>query len=328
MKVLFIGGTGIISSACSRLAIEKGIDLYHLNRGISKSKRMVEGVKTLQADINKTEECLAVLGNQHFDAVVNWIVFEPEQIQRDIDLFSSRCDQYVFISSASIYETPPSKMPVTEETPLYNPVWKYSQNKIACEDLLRKAGKEKGFPYTIVRPSHTYDKTLVPLEGGYTVLDRIKRGKEIVIHGDGSSLWTLTNHRDFAKGLVGLLGKRKALGEAYHICSDEWLSWDNIAKILAMNLGVEAKIVHIPSEVIARYNEKVGCSLLGDKTHSMIFDNRKIKELVPEFICTIPFEQGAGEIVEWYEADPSRQICDEETNRWMDKIIKDYKIAE
>lgn len=324
MKVLFIGGTGTISSASSRLAIDKGIDLYHLNRGISSSRRLVEGVTTLKADIHKPVECIEALGNHHFDVVVNWIVFEPEQIKRDIELFSSRCDQYIFISSASAYETPPSRVPVTEETPLYNPFWKYSRNKIACEELLRKAGKEQGFPFTIVRPSHTYDKTLVPLEGGYTVLDRMKKGKEIIIHGDGSSLWTLTHHKDFAKGLVGLLGNKKALREAFHICSDEWLSWDNIARILARHMAVEPKIVHVPSHVIARYNAEVGCSLLGDKTHSMLFDSSKVRKLVPEFICTIPFEEGAKEIIDWYNEDTSRQQCSEETNFWMDRILREY----
>jgi len=324
MKVLFIGGTGIISSACSRLALAKGIELYHLNRGLSSSKRQVDGVINLKADINRIDQCTAALGDHYFDAVVNWIVFEPEQIQRDIELFSSRCDQYLFISSASAYETPPSRVPVTEETPLNNPFWKYSQNKIACENLLRQAGRDQDFPFTIVRPSHTYDKTLVPLEGGYTVLDRMKKGKAIIIHGDGSSLWTLTHHKDFAKGLVGLLGNKKALGEAYHICSDEWLSWDNIARILARHMGVEPRIVHVPSHIIARYNAEVGASLLGDKTHSMLFDSSKVRQLVPEFVCTIPFEEGAKEIIHWYHEDPARQHCDEETNHWMDRILEDY----
>ncbi|MBC8191257.1 MAG: NAD-dependent epimerase/dehydratase family protein [Candidatus Marinimicrobia bacterium] len=324
MKVLFIGGTGIISSACSELAVSRGIDLYHLNRGKSASLRPVSGVKTIQADIRNYTETEHALGDHKFDVVVNWIGFTPDQIQADIDMFSSRTDQYVFISSASIYETPPSSLPITEDTVLSNPFWEYSRIKIACEDLLRKSYLEQGFPYTIVRPSHTYDKTLIPLQGGITALMRLKQGLPVVVHGDGSSIWTLTHHKDFAKGLVGLLGKEEAVGQAYHITSDEWLSWDNIFRLMGAALGVEPNIIHIPSDLIATYDPVFGEGLLGDKTHTMIFDNSKIKTLVPDFSAEIPFEQGAREIVAWYEADAARQKVDPHLNGLFEKMIQDY----
>ena len=324
MKVLFIGGTGIISSACSELAVSRGIDLYHLNRGKSASLRPVSGVKTIQADIRNYTETEHALGDHKFDVVVNWIGFTPDQIQADIDMFSSRTDQYVFISSASIYETPPSSLPITEDTVLSNPFWEYSRIKIACEDLLRKSYLEQGFPYTIVRPSHTYDKTLIPLQGGITALMRLKQGLPVVVHGDGSSIWTLTHHKDSAKGLVGLLGKEEAVGQAYHITSDEWLSWDNIFRLMGAALGVEPNIIHIPSDLIATYDPVFGEGLLGDKTHTMIFDNSKIKALVPDFSAEIPFEQGAREIVAWYEADAARQKVDPHLNGLFEKMIQDY----
>ena len=324
MKVLFIGGTGIISSACSELAVSRGIDLYHLNRGKSASLRPVSGVKTIQADIRNYTETEHALGDHKFDVVVNWIGFTPDQIQADIDMFSSRTDQYVFISSASIYETPPRSLPITEDTVISNPFWEYSRIKIACEDLLRKSYLEQGFPYTIVRPSHTYDKTLIPLQGGITALMRLKQGLPVVVHGDGSSIWTLTHHKDFAKGLVGLLGKEEAVGQAYHITSDEWLSWDNIFRLMGAALGVEPNIIHIPSDLIATYDPVFGEGLLGDKTHTMIFDNSKIKTLVPDFSAEIPFEQGAREIVAWYEADAARQKVDPHLNGLFEKMIQDY----
>lgn len=324
MKVLFIGGTGIISSASSELAVSKGIDLYHLNRGRTDSIRHIDGVKHIKADIRNEAECQQALAGEHFDVVVDWIAFTPEQIEQDIRLFTGKTEQFVFISSASIYQTPPQRWPITENTALDNPIWEYSQNKIACEEVLRSAHKKDGFPYTIVRPSHTYDRTLIPLEWGYTVLDRIKKGKPIIVHGDGSSLWTLTHNTDFAVGLVGLLGRNEAIGEAYHICSDEWLSWDRIVRILAGYLGLDPEIVHIPSELIAKYDRRAGDSLLGDKAHSMIFDNSKIKALVPEFGAKVPFEAGAKEIIDWYEEDLSRQTSDAAVDTMMDRIISEF----
>jgi nucleoside-diphosphate-sugar epimerase len=323
MKVLFIGGTGNISSACSQLAVSKGFDLYHLNRGKSSNLRKVEGVKTIIADIRNYSEAEKALDNHSFDVVVDFIAFEPEHIQADIRFFSGKIKQFVFISSASAYQTPPQKLPVTEETPLENPVWEYSQKKIACENILKEEYRKTGFPYTILRPSHTYDKASVPVEGGFTVLSRMIRNAPIIVHGDGSSIWTLTYNKDFAVGLVGLLGNPAAINEAFHITSDEWLSWDTIYKTLAKELGVEPQLVHVPSEWIARYDKRIGDSLLGDKTHSMIFDNSKIRKFVPEYACKVTFAEGAKEIVKWYKENAATLYEDESINNFMDKIVWD-----
>jgi nucleoside-diphosphate-sugar epimerase len=320
MKVLFIGGTGIISSACSRLAIERGIDLYHLRRGQT-SRPVPDAVKVLNGDVRDPASARRALGEHRFDAVVDWIAFTPEHIEADLALLRGRTHQYVFISSASAYQTPAAALPVTESTPLDNPVWAYSRAKIACEERLLRAYREEKFPFTIVRPSHTYDRTLFPCHGGYTVIDRMRRGKQVVVHGDGSSLWTLTHHTDFAKGLVGLLGHGGALAQAVHITSDEWLTWDQIHHLLARAAGTRAEIVHLPSEVIARHDPEWGDSLLGDKTHSMIFDNSKIRRLVPDFACTVPFSRGAEEILAYYDAEPARRVVDARQDALMDRLV-------
>jgi len=323
MKILFIGGTGIISSACSQLAIDRGFELVLLNRG--KSIRPIpKGAQVLTGDIRDMASAQAALGNSKFDAVVDWIAFTTDHIKADIELFRDRTDQYIFISSASAYQTPPVNLPVTESTPLANPIWEYSRNKIACEELLVKTYREAQFPFTIVRPSHTYDKTLLPMHGGYTIVDRMRKGQKVVVHGDGSSLWVMTHHRDFAKGLVGLLGNNRAIGDIFHITSDELLTWNQIFDIVARAAGTTADIVHIPSDVIARYDSEWGDSLLGDKTHSIIFDNSKIRRVVPDFMATIPFKQGAEEIIHWYDANPNQQIIDQALNATIDKMIKNY----
>lgn len=322
MRVLFIGGSGIISSACSALAVQRGVDLFLLNRGQS-TRPIPAAAHLLQGDIRQPASIEAVLGDLTFDAVVEWVAFTPDQVQTDIDLFARRCRQYIFISSASAYQTPPRFLPVTESTPLDNPYWQYSRDKAACEALLAQAGIQTGFPFTIVRPSHTYDRTLLPFHGGYTSIARMRAGKPVVVHGDGTSLWTLTHHADFAVGLVGLLGNPHALGQAFHITSDEWLSWNQIYQLLAQAAGVkEPRLVHVPSELIAEYDANWGASLLGDKAHSMIFDNSKIRRLVPEFRPSIPFWQGAQEIISWYDADPERQRIEPYNDGLQDRLIE------
>lgn len=321
MKVLFIGGTGIISSACSALALERGIELYLLCRGQTTHRPVPPGAKVLNADINDEAAVKAALGSLSFDAVADFIVFTPEQIERDLRLFSGRTGQYVFISSASAYQTPPARLPVTESTPLYNPFWGYSRNKIACEDRLVRAYREAAFPITIVRPSHTYDRTLLPAHGGYTVVDRMRRGKPVLVHGDGTSLWTLTHHRDFARAFVPLLGHDGAIGEAIHITSDEALSWNRIHELVGRAAGVEPKLVHVPSALIAARDFHWGESLLGDKAHSMVFDNTKLKRLVPGFRAEIPFCRGIEEILAWYDADASRRRVDEQLDKMTDEIL-------
>lgn len=324
MDVLFIGGTGTISSACSQRAIDCGMDLFLLNRGQS-FRSVPDGAQIIKADIRDKSAALKALGDRTFDVVVDWIAFHPDHIETDLQLFHERTKQYIFISSASAYQTPLVRLPITESTPLQNPFWEYSRNKIACEERLVRAYREEGFPITIVRPSHTYDRTSLPFDGGYTVLDRMLNSKEVIVHGDGSSLWTLTHHRDFAKGFVGLLGNSHAIGESFHITSDELLSWNQIYEIVATTAGVEACIVHVPSDVIAKYDPEWGASLLGDKTHSVIFDNTKIKRIVPDYVASIPFATGAREIITWYLADPARRIINAEVNDVMDSILADYR---
>lgn len=324
MKVLFIGGTGVISSACSRLAVNRGIDLYLLNRGQTE-RPIPEGAHVLRGDIRDRASVDRALGDTTFDAVVNWVNFTPDHVEADIELFRDRTAQYIFISSASAYQKPLSSLPITESTPLDNPFWAYSRAKLACEERLMQAYREDRFPATIVRPSHTYDRTMVPLRGHYTDIDRMRKGKKVVVHGDGTSLWVLTHHEDFAKGFVGLLGNHHAIGHAFHITSDEVLTWNQIYTILAQAAGVEPQIVHVPSDLIAAFDPELGAGLLGDKAHSVIFDNSKIKRLVPDFVATIPFSQGAREIVAWFDADPARQVVDEQTNRLFDRIIAAYE---
>ena len=325
MKVLFIGGTGIISSACAKLAIEGGIELYLFNRGNTTSRPIPEGARVLHGDIRDPQSARAALQKQTFDAVVNWVAFTPEHIQTDLDLFRGTAGQYIFISSASAYQTPPASLPVLESTILDNPYWLYSRNKIACEEMLARAYRDEKFPMTVVRPSHTYDKTLLPFDGGYTIVDRMRKGKKVIVPGDGTSLWTLTHHADFAKGFVGLLGLPAAIGENIHITSDEWLTWNQIFEIVARAAGTEAKMAHIPSELINAYDPNWGAGLLGDKTHSLIFDNSKIKRLVPDFRCTMPFARGAEEVMAWYDADPARQKVDAKFDRLEDELIAKYE---
>ena len=327
MKVLFIGGTGKISSACSPLAVARGIDLYLLNRGQT-DRPIPEGAQLLNGDIRDKVSVRAAIEGHKFDAVVNWIAFTPEHIETDIELFSGRTGQYIFISSASAYQTPPVNLPVTESTPLDNPYWLYSRNKIACEERLMQEYRTKKFPITLVRPSHTYDKTLLPMQGGWTAIDRMRKGKKILVHGDGSSLWVLTHHKDFAKGFVPLLGNNRAIGEAFHITSDELLNWNQIHEILGQAAGAPPlQIVHVPSDLINAFDPVWGAGLLGDKTNSMFFDNTKIKRIAPDFACTIPFTHGAEEMIAWYDGDPKRQVVSEEFNQLTDKIIAAYEHA-
>ena len=330
MKVLFIGGTGLISSACSELALERGIDLFILNRSQSGKDLLPEGAHRLVGDVHGNEADLARLfTGQEFDAVVDWIAFTPEDVERDLHLFSGRTGQFVFISSASAYQKPPSHYLITEETPLENPYWDYSRNKIACEQRLMQAHRENNFPVTIVRPSLTYGPSQIPLCVGswqhpYTVIDRMKRGRHIIIPGDGTSLWVLTWNGDFAKGFMGLLGNPKAIGEAYHITSDEVLTWNQIYQEVGRALGVDLEIVHVPSDLIAAYDQEALGSLTGDKVNSSVFDNSKIKKLVPDFNCTVPWAEGVRRAIAWHAADPSRQTIDHELNAIWDRILAEY----
>ncbi len=323
MKILFIGGTGNISAACTRAAMKKGYKVYHFNRGSHENEFKGE-VEQITGDAYDKSSLEKELGNLTFDAVANFIAFKPEDVERDIEVFRNKTGQYIFISSASAYQKPPSHPVVTESTPLKNPYWQYSRDKIACEDMLMQAYREEDFPVTIVRPSLTYD-TVIPVAIGswddFTIIDRIRKKKKIIIHGDGTSLWTITHSDDFAKGFTGLLGHQQAIGHAFHITSDEILTWNQIYDAVGKAAGEKPDVVHIPSDYISRFDEFHVGNLLGDKAVSVIFDNTKIKTFVPEYKAVIPFNKGIKRTVTWFEGDPDRMVIKEENNQFIDRVI-------
>ena len=330
MKVLFIGGTGLISSASTRLAIARGIDLFLLNRG--NHADVPAGATNIIADIRDQNATARALAGHQFDVVVDWIAYTTADIERDLALFEGKTRQYIFISSASAYQKPLSYHLITEDTPLANPFWDYSRNKIACEERLLRAYREYGFPCTIVRPSLTYGDTQIPLvinswQLPYTAIARMRQGKPLIVPGDGTSLWTITHNSDFAKGLVGLLGHQQAIGHAFHITSDEVLTWDQIYAAAAAAAGVEAKIIHIASDFIVACLPDMTGSLVGDKSGSAVFDNSKIKRFVPDFCATTPFARGIAQTQAWFEADPARQRIDIEADQQWDRLISAYQLG-
>jgi len=328
MKALFIGGTGNISTAVSRLAVSHGIDLYLLNRGYRQAD--IPGARKIQADINDAAAVREALRGHEWDCVADFIAFTPDQVQRDYDLFRDTTGQYIFISSASIYQKPPTHHIITESTPLANPYWQYSRDKIACEALLNRHYREQGFPITIVRPSHTYDTMIPTAVGGgddYTLIDRMIRGGKVVVHGDGTSLWTLTHSEDFARGFAGLIGNPQAIGHAFHITSDEVLTWDQIYRAIGAAVGVKPRIVHIPSDYLALFDEHLAGGLIGDKANCAVFDNSKIKTFVPEYRAAIPFREGIARTIDWFQAKPERMTIRTESNAFMDRVIRCYERA-
>lgn len=333
MKILFIGGTGLISSACSDLLVARGHELFILNRSTSTMYLPPEGATLLEGDVHADETRLAsLIAGHRFDAVVDYIAYTVDDIERDLRLFRDKTDQFVFISSASAYQKPVKNYLITEETPLENPYWEYSRNKIACENQLMKAYHEDGFPVTIIRPSHTYGPTQIPFGVSswlhpWTVVDRMKRGQKVITPGDGTSLWVLTWNADFAKGLVGLLGKPESIGEAFQITSDEALSWDQIHLEAYQALGLEPNLVHIPSDLIAAYWPHATGSLIGDKSNSVVFDNSKIKRFVPDFHCEVKWMEGVRHSLAWFDAHPEYQTIDQEMNALWDQIISSYERA-
>jgi nucleoside-diphosphate-sugar epimerase len=328
LRVLFVGGTGVISSACVREAAGRDdLEPFVLNRGQSAVRPLPAGVRELRGDVRDARSVRDAIEGLEFDCVVAFVAFTAEQVRADVGLFRGRTGQYVFISTASAYQKPLSRLPVTESTPLRNPYWQYSRDKIACEDLLVAEYRQSGFPATIVRPSHTYDATKTVLSGGWTTLARMRAGKPVIVHGDGTSLWTVTHNTDFARGFVPLLGHPRTLGEAFHITSDDVLTWDQIARALGSALGVTPRIVHVPSDVIASADPVWGAGLLGDKAHSMVFDNAKLRSVVPGWQAVVPFEWGAREIADWYLGDPARQVVDERLDVLMDKLATDFGVA-
>jgi nucleoside-diphosphate-sugar epimerase len=328
MRVLFIGGTGIISTACAQLAVERGIELTLLNRG-QRRGHAPAGARVVNADVADFAATSNTLAGESFDAVVDWIAFEPAHIERDLALFHGRTRQFVFISSASAYQKPVGHYLITESTPLANPFWSYSQQKIACEDRLMRAYREEDFPITIVRPSLTYGETQITLAvnswtKSYTVVDRMRRGKKVIVPGDGTSLWVITHNTDFAKGLVGLLGREQAIGHAFHITSDEVMCWDQWYRITAEAAGVEPNLVHIPSDFLADCIPELRGSLIGDKAASVVFDNTKIKRFVPDYCATTPYTRGVRRTIAWFDADPARRQIDEAANTQWDRLIGAY----
>ena len=319
--ILFIGGTGVISAAAAEHAVALGHRLTILTRGQSAGRPAPDGAQVLHADVRDASAVREVLQGREFDAVADFIAFTPDQARASMELFGGRTGQYVFISSASAYQKPPSRLPILESTPLKNPFWQYSRDKIACEELLFEAYRSTDFPVTVVRPSHTYDRTKIALVGGWTDIHRMRAGLPVLVHGDGTSLWTLTHSRDFAKAFVGLLGRPQAVGESYTITSDEYLPWNQIYQLFARAAGVpDPELVHVASETIAAHSPELGPNLLGDRSHSVIFDNTKIKSLVPDYAATIPFADGAREIVEWYDAHPDLQVVDQQFMALTNKL--------
>jgi nucleoside-diphosphate-sugar epimerase len=310
-SVLFVGGTGTISAACVSHALDEGFEVTVFNRGRTTDRPVPDGVRVLKGDARDAAAVRDLVRRRGFDSVVNFLIWTTDQVRSDIETFAGKTGQYVFISSASAYQKPVARLPITESTPLSNPFWQYSRDKMACEDVLVRAYRQEGFPATIVRPSHTYDKTMLPFEGGWTVLDRMRRGRPVVVHGDGTSLWVLTHHEDFAQAFVRLLASPQAIGDAFHITSDEVLTWDQIHHIVAGAAGTEARLVHVSSEEIAQVLPCWGPPLLGDKSHSVIFDNSKVRQLVPGWTATIPFD-----------GDASRQTIDMEVDQAMDSLSK------
>lgn len=341
MRVLFIGGTGLISSACSPLAVERGMDLTLVNRGTSTTADAPAGSRSLVADIHDAEAFREVLradvaAHGRYDAVVQWICFTPEHARQDIETFADLTDQYVFISSASAYQTPPQHYITTENTPLDNPFWQYSRDKAAIEQELRAAGAASGFSFTIVRPSHTYGFSNIPFAVSapttpWTAIDRIQRGQKFIVHGDGTSLWTVTDHRDFAVGLVGLLGNPQALGEDFTITSDDVLTWNQIHEYVGAAVGVcaadiAAQSVFIPSTVLAKYDAQTfEGELLGDKANAGVFDTSKLRTAVPDYNPTRRFKDGIHETIAWFRADESRRATDDDTNQRWDHLIEAWE---
>lgn len=329
MKALFIGGTGTISTEISRLCVKQGWELTLLNRG-NASARVPEGAKVLCEDIHNEEAVKAALEGQNFDVVADFIAFTEADVKRDIRLFSGKCAQYFFISSASAYQKPLSSPWITEGTPLHNPYWEYSRNKIACEETLLHAYHDHDFPVTIIRPSHTYCERSVPValhgaNGSFQVLERMRQGKPVIVPGDGTTLWTLTHSRDFAVAFVGLMGNVHARGEIYHITGDESLTWNQIYQCAASALGVKTRMVHIASETLGMLCSDFVGNLLGDKSNTVIFDNTKIKRAVPQFCAVTRFDQGVREAVEYIYSHPECQKPDPAFDAWCDAVIEGYE---
>lgn len=327
MKILLIGGSGTISSAVTQKLVSENHQVFVLNRG-NNNDRLPSSVHVLVADMANENDVAEIIKDHFFDAVCEFIAFHPSQIERDIRLFSEKTNQYVFISSASAYHKPSVNPYITEGTTLANPYWQYSRDKIACEEVLWNAYRQNNFPMTIVRPSHTYDERHIPLgvhgkKGFWQVIQRMLENKPVIVQGDGTSLWTLTHNTDFAEGFVGLLGNPKALGEAFHITSDESLTWNQIYQEIAKALHVPLKLYHVTSDFLSAVGKQYDFegSLIGDKSTTVIFDNSKLKSVVPTFSAKVPFRKGVRLTLEYLEKHPECKVLDAEFDLFCDQVI-------
>lgn len=329
-RVLYVGGTGTISHSCVQASVDAGMDVHVLNRGLSAARRPVPPeVTVLTADVHDPASVKEALGDREFDSVVNVTSFTAEQTRRSVDIFAGRTGQYVHISTASLYHKPVVRIPYVESTPRHNPFSQYSRDKIATEDVLTEAYDREGFPATIVRPSHTYDEARPPIPGDWTIVDRIVRGDEIVVPGDGTSLWTLTHAADFAQGLVGLLGNPLAVGETFHITSDDVYSWNQIYGLVAAAAGVEARLVHVPTDFLplAAPDWRWSDLIRGDLQHSVLLDNTKIRRYVPGFAPRVPFHRAVHGIVAWRRDHPDFTRPDPEVDAIIDRLVTGYHEA-
>ena len=322
LKILFIGGTGNISLACSIRLLDLGHDLWLLNR--TGPHPEIQRANYIPGDIHNLAAATTDIEQHHWDVIVNWIGFTSSDAKHHIDLFKDKTKQYIFISSASCYENPGPTTIITQESPLANPFWQYSRDKIAAERCFMLAYEQHQFPITIVRPSHTYSRVIPLTIGGwteYTAVARMKLGKPVVVQGDGHSLWTLTHAEDFAVGFCGLLGNMSAVGEAFHMTGDQLLTWNQIYQQTALAAGVEAKIVHVTSDKICQLNPEYTGTLLGDKSVSAIFDNSKIKKFVPEFKQTIPYDVGIKRVLDWFDNNPEHKLIDLDTDAFIERLV-------
>lgn len=319
-SILYIGGTGTISAASVRRSLERGHEVTILTRGTGR-RPVPDGVRELVADVRDAEAVRAAVGQEEFDVVADFLSFVPEHVESLLGVVEGRTGQYLFVSSASAYQKPPEHVPVTEQTPLENPFWQYSRDKIACEELLAAAARDRGLPVTVIRPSHTYDRRMIPTMGRWTDIARMRAGKPVIVHGDGTTQWTITHADDVAVAVTGLMGHPAAIGEDFTVTGDHAPTWNRIYGWLADAAGVaDPDIVHVTSDAIARIHPDLGPTLLGDKAHSMVFDNAKVRALVPEFATTVTFDEGARGILEHFDGHPEARTVDEDLDAAFDRM--------
>jgi nucleoside-diphosphate-sugar epimerase len=329
LQVLFVGGTGTISASCARSAVARGMDVTVLNRARSELRPLPPEVERLMGDVRDTLSLKAAIGARDFDVVVNFLCYSADDARSALGTFRGRTGHYLHISTAMLYQKPPRGMPYRESTERRNPFSRYARDKIAAEDVLNEAYASESFPVTIVRPSHTYDEVQPPVPGDWTVIDRLARGDEVVVPGDGTSLWTLTHALDFAQGLLGLFANSAALGEAFHITSDDVYTWDEIYELVASALGVEARLVHVPSEFLPLAAADWGWTdgVLGDLRYSVLLDNSKIRRYVPSFVPEIAFRDAVSEFVHWRQGHPVETAPNPATDRVIDRLVTGYHLA-